>query len=1281
MYGVYGPMWLISRLAACHRCTRSLEAPRFRPVPLGLGLCLLGALSGAFVVVALGHCLRTTTFWCTVALATVLGTVLRAAAVLRGERWRRGAGQQQEQQPQEQQKRKANRAAAAERFTERRGRPDRQCPQQQQARSRRLDPLPVAEAEATEEQVRLGSAAARQRREWDSAAESGECAAAAAGGSLSAYAAALRAVQDRGLMSYQAVAACAHAHVRVGGMQPEQLCPGWRAELDRRFAEQGWRILNAAVRRGSTRLSLTLANLHAYQAAAAAGEARVGAVPARRAAGGGEAAVEEFRPAGGDADAIAEALVVAPEELLEELGVRREDLAPGFSFTVQAVVDDRRRLLARHTWQQDGTWLRELLDASGAAADGGSAATAVAAAGGAGSGAPLAAAAGGGSGTSEGRGRGHDDGLGRGVESQGGDHSQEAGPDRCHSGPGRNGGGSGGPRPGAAPLRWTLRAPYVLLGMPEPRGGADQRGSGGGGGGGGCCLGLQRYEAEVSVAVTWDAQAGGSSDACGGSGACPGDEPASGDPWDGRDVLFRVRQLGWPCKAVEYRVSQELVAAQQHSAEPTRGSDPTTSFESGSSFRYDSASAAYCGQLRTWNLTVWDEPSPVMADLPAVALPPRDPASDGGDSGHSGGAGAVPCLADLSAWRGEELLAARMVLLMPHGLADPGDGRGVSGGDADRRCWALQLQELLHVHTPEVAQHILVDTGLLLSGVLAFDHAAQPAPAPAAEAGPLGAAPAPLAAAPAPPAPAQGGGGAAAANVSYSSARRRCGVGLPGARGLAASRRLVLQLDLGTGLTSLVLRHGHCALAEVLWASLERLGFGAEEVLLHGSVGARGGGDLPLLHAAVASGEPRAAALVLSWYASAGLPEPWLQPIRIAGSPAVLTPLVLASAASPSGALLSYILRNHPQALAAWRVAINGASGRSVAVTAGLWAVVLEADLRSAVVPAAAAVAAVGRRVVPRRLRRWRHALWRAIRVSCSGIGARCAPPGDCSSSEYGDGAGARLERAAASSRLQTTRGSLPPPADRKAPMAAAVAAAVGKGCSTLPPGRAMDLHTFVAQRTRTQMVAFQLAIVLYQFLTQLKALVGSFEASCPAAAAAATAAAAAAACPRGSWAWLRLARATGRCVAGRLWWTGLEAALAAAMASPLGERHHTLCCVAAAAMRCLFQGFEGSLLPPAQMSATGPQMLLAHVLFVLVTAYCYQAPCRLNALLRLAEGFAAARMYVRYGVTSQQCLAVVLAMGMESLGWMFGAALRRRARGALRRRQLQQHPHLQQQQ
>jgi hypothetical protein len=107
--------------------------------------------------------------------------------------------------------------------------------------------------------------------------------------------------------------------------------------------------------------------------------------------------------------------------------------------------------------------------------------------------------------------------------------------------------------------------------------------------------------------------------------------------------------------------------------------------------------------------------------------------------------------------------------------------------------------------------------------------------------------------------------------------------------------------------------------------------------------------------------------LVVAWFTRAGLPQPWLQPAPLTSlvpldargaregeegggaRAAAPTPLVLAAASSPSGALLRHILAQHEAAQHAWRVPVAGSSGRRAAAAAGLWSLVLASDARAAV--------------------------------------------------------------------------------------------------------------------------------------------------------------------------------------------------------------------------------------------------------------------------------------------------------------------------------------------
>ncbi|EFJ52694.1 hypothetical protein VOLCADRAFT_120165 [Volvox carteri f. nagariensis] len=994
------------------------------------------------------------------------------------------------------------------------------------------------------------------------------CATPSASSSAVALTEALRLVQEHRLMSYSCAAQSAHVQLHVAGVQPGELSPGWRKELERQFAGQGWCLLSTAVRR-STCISVTLASLQGDHHTAAHADAGA-EVAAEQAADG--AIVWEAGTGALPAARVGltePSLLATPEELLAGLKISRQEIGPGFSFTVQVITDDGRRHRARYVCQADGSWLKEPLG------DGGSRPAALApgvmAKGTAG--AAMAAKAPQLPPCSQ----QHAQDLHRhGIDDLGGPiNSKQRSPTApgASNAPGSSNSSGDAGAVGTdvvtqadlgfdargASKEWVIWTPYVVLGTLElgnTIGAAASTCDGDGSGGGliASSFRAQRYDTHVRAdAVTSSSPLHGSAGAGavepGACGDC-GNEVTTGDPWGDCDVVFRAQSLGVPCK--ELKVCQVLTHQSVAGAMTRWSQEPEFRMESGSGPGSYKRGNAAGGRSRIWALTVWDESVPAEAGPTTVALPQQQgPGRIGGGDRHAGAA--PPFLVDLTAWHGQELLMARIVLLVPQTqpsvCSAVGGGHGCDGGDGDvtsGRRWTRQLEELLSLQPPNVAQHITVDLGLFLSdaleGIPRAERLSVPsAPAPEAKGkAHVGLAPAAAAAAAA-ASSVEAGCGAHTASVIAVAA-----TAVHGGGGSRVGCQLVLLLDLGTGLLSLVLRHGCCTLAELIWASLERLGFGAEEVLLHCAGYSQG--SWPLLHAAAASGEPRVADLVLSWYAAASLPEPWLQPMRIPGSPAVLTPLALAVATSPSGALLSYILRNHPQALVAWRVRMNGASGRSMAVAAGLWAVVLEADVRTAVAPAATALAA---------------------------------------------------------------------------------------------------------------------------------ALLGSFQATCPMAAAAA-AAAAAASSPIAAWSWLHASRLAGRCVAGRLWWTVLEAVLAAVMASPLGLRWHWLCCAAAAAMRCIYQGGEGSLLPPSEMSAYGPQMTLAYVLFVLVTSCCYQAPCGLNVFLRLAEAVTGSRLLYKYGATSRRQRAVVQAIWMQALGWAVGAVLRSRARVVLRRQQ-QLHQHMQQ--
>ncbi|GIL71598.1 hypothetical protein Vretifemale_2127 [Volvox reticuliferus] len=1219
MYGVF----VLPYLAACRRRSdlRGLPQPIFLqpwlPV-LMLAVCLLGPVSTIVFVIALGNGPVAMMVLCTAAGATGLGVVLQVAEIRRQRRSCQRDGQAQQLEPQRRENRHMQDVERTPANATSLGGPDwptshhQQPPPRQQAiqmgheQQRRCIEPPVTEMEFGSRSAVLWSPLTSDNkcRQPMSVAAAGAPAALprARYGALPydnsvtmglvAYNEALRAVHAHDAFSYNPIVQRAHVHVYVSDMQPEQLSPGWQIKVEQRFAEQGWCLLGAAVRRGSTCISFALGNLWWHRVAssrsaassgAAANEVDVAVSAATDGSNGREtAALADGRPIlsrvlQGETELLPEVpetradMLGTPEELLTGLGMRSEDIFPGFFYTVQVIAEDGGRYRARYTWLQDGSWLREPLGLNGDLPQGGRTAPSVGNSAG-----PRTKALRGDveppSGVATDQpvsSRGH---LSSNVAPQSSMCSQSAEPGKCHHLGFR---GSSGTREenahAGASQRWILRAPCVLMGVP----GAD-----------GTRSRAQRYDCQVWLGLAAPEGADKVTTAPSCASTC-GQAPSI-DPLKNCDIVFRVQPLSWSFEASELRVRQVPVQANAGTTlRPDPGSRSDIGYISGSASNVSHGDEGG-DHGRTWSLMVWDEPSPAVADLPPVALPHRRLGRDVGDGEVAGNdehmrTGAATCLVDLSVWCGEELLATRAMLLVPsHGALDGRINGFENGGgtkrkqcihhnDNRRRHWPLQLEDLLHLYSAEDAQHLVVDLGLFLSGAL--DCMAQPMPAVrfgrdvAAEAV-------------AKPQPVTGPG---IAWTGPSSVGLRTGGGAA-----IRGQQLVLLLDLGAGLLSLMLRHGCCTLAELVWSSLRRLGFGAEEVLLHGTGGRE---SLPLLHAAIVSGDPQAAALVLSWYAAGSLPEPWLQLTRTPGWPAVLTPLALASAASPSGSMLLYILRNHPQSLAAWRVCVNGASGRSVAAAAGLWAVVLEADLRTLIAPVVAFLAAVRQRLALGWLSCFA-SLWglRLARSQPETWRSPCSPGDGGSSASASDGLSDSYGKSALSTANMTA-------------MMPAVAAAAGKdgAASSRVLAGPTELNMFVAQRTRTQMVAFHVSVVLYQLLAQLKALVCSFDAICPAAATAAGAAG------PNSWGWFLVAHATGRCVTGRLWWTALEAALMAVIASPLGLRHHVACCAAAGAMRCLFQGAEGALLPPSEMSATGHQMTLAHVLFVIVTSCCYQ--------------------------------------------------------------------------
>ncbi|KAG2437793.1 hypothetical protein HXX76_005413 [Chlamydomonas incerta] len=1128
---------------------------------------------------------------------------------------------------------------------------------------------------------------------------------------------ALRLVRAQKLMSYSPVMECCQVHVRLEGMEPEQLQPGWQAGLAERLSEHGWCLLNVAVRRGSIYVSFTL-----VRAAQIDGDAdNAIAQPAAEAAAADGDAVAAGQLAWGTAAAAAEGdmelgVMAGPEQLLLQMGLRREQLPYGFSMTVQAVTDDGRLQRLRYTLQPDGIWACESLDrvpgAHGevvAADDEGvavseqgfasSSSTEWASAEGAGSsgehahqllsdteaervpsvgagwaaaslpygcapsssGTACASAAGAVAEATEAPDASSDlrllraaQGLLRdtravdvhvAVRGDGaararalGERVRESVHDVVLSAV------PAVQRSARQPVRTTVLPPATQWALQMP----------------GVLVGVSSIDADVchllytaAVEVTRIKDPHIAQPSATKSGAIP---PAAEVLGAAEELRFRARPLGRIGGMSELRVEQ--VAVQHQAGEPA-------------------------GRAGAWSLAIWCEQAPesaafresgmAAADLAGAAAQPR------------------PHLVDVSLWRGHDLLAARVVLLVPPeccGLpsrppqpkqqpvpAAAAAAPGLSAAAAGR--WVGELREVLQGQPAGGAQHLLVDMGLLLSG--AFDEvaagcASQQAAQGRAEPGQsVGTAAAASAAGPSP------GQGPAAAGLEAVLSRR-----------LRAAQQTLLVLDMGSGLLSLVLQCGAASLADYLWRTLQRMGFGPEEVLLH-ACGA--GGDLPPLHAAVASGEPAAVDLVVGWYRTAKLPEPWLQPAAVSGAPAVLTPLVLACASSPPGALLWHTLCAHAGALAAWRVTVNGVSGRATAAAAGLWRVVLAVDAYYALSPYMARAGAW----LPLRFSLSRGLVWSGQRASTPqtvrprSAGAAAAAPGADANASAGRAAGtvAPPTTAATGPTVGGASGS-------------SSATPTSKGFKSVPGSAAIaasptaDFDTYLAQRSRLGKLVLRWTVVAFQTVSQLRALTTGFSATCPAAASAldslsapgrTAASAAAAAAGSGLGALLVpyavAGHALARCVAGRYWWTALEVLAVVWVSSPAALRKHDAACALITVLHACFQGLEGSLLPPSGMKAMGMQMVFASITFNLINSYANLPSMRLGLAMRLLEATAATHMYVRYGVTESLAVAVLIAAGVSAMGFATSACIRRRALAGWRRelRQQQQHPQQQPQQ
>lgn len=245
-------------------------------------------------------------------------------------------------------------------------------------------------------------------------------------------------------------------------------------------------------------------------------------------------------------------------------------------------------------------------------------------------------------------------------------------------------------------------------------------------------------------------------------------------------LRFRARPLGRIGGLSELRVEQAVV---QHQA-----SGPA-------------------GRVGAWSLVIRCEQA-----LESAAFRDSDAAAD--EAGVA--AGPRPHLVDVSLWRGHDLLAARVVLLVPPeccGLPPPqqpslpaataspaasaaagvGLPRGSSAAPASR--WVGELLQVLQGQSAAGAQHLLVDMGLLLSGALdevAAGSAPQQAPQGRAEPGQRCGVSASAAASAAGRAP---GPGSAIAGLEAVLSRR-----------LRAAQQTLLVLDMGSSLLSLVLQ-------------------------------------------------------------------------------------------------------------------------------------------------------------------------------------------------------------------------------------------------------------------------------------------------------------------------------------------------------------------------------------------------------------------------------------------------------------------------------------------
>ncbi len=315
----------------------------------------------------------------------------------------------------------------------------------------------------------------------------------------------------------------------------------------------------------------------------------------------------------------------------------------------------------------------------------------------------------------------------------------------------------------------------------------------------------------------------------------PSDGDGSGDGRGGRaaggggcPLEFRARPLGWDTGQRELLLREHLlplpassqptsgVSAQFLPGPGSAGSETPSSAAEGA----DGAAGSSSCVSRSWSITL-QVPIPKVAGHGPPAQPP---------SGR---------LVDLSLWYGNELLAACVVLLVPpppplssqqqqqQQLPRPamdatstgasGSGPAAVGGAAVRAAggsqgWVDELHQVLSQQLPQVAHHVVMDLGMLLSGALAGrQEPATPTPKGLAAEDREGQEDGAAAAA-GRSAAAQGGMGGSRASYSGAGGRGVAAPPMPGSSRAAAAflagQRALVMLDAGCSLLAFALQVG-----------------------------------------------------------------------------------------------------------------------------------------------------------------------------------------------------------------------------------------------------------------------------------------------------------------------------------------------------------------------------------------------------------------------------------------------------------------------------------------